>query len=279
MTHSTIRFVPHRPPAVLCVAASLLDAQSAEGRLGASDGNALRRTDGRLDPLAGIEALAQLTASYLAFTIDDLAVKAGMLVALDHVQLPGPLPDGVAILRVRKTVALEEVTAFEGDISQADVSLLRAHLKIWTGRTLPEPPRHPSELAGPVASPLLAPPDDQLAVTMLGHLQKLSRTNGTAEGLFVFPESFPGFAGHFPGAPLLAGVLALKLGELMASLAADAPLRLAGVEKAKFTRPIRPGEPLLVAMTALPAAGLFRGVATVGGAPAAMFSLRMETAR
>ena len=275
MTSSTIDLVPHRPPAVLCVDATLKDMDLAEGRLRAADGNALRRTDGRLDPFTGVEALAQLAAAYIAFTVSEPALKAGMLVGIDHVQLPGPLrDDGDYLLRARKTAALGDVTAFDGELLRDGVNLLRGRLKVWVGRSLPEPPRVPP--CPPAAADLQepAPPGDRLAAAMLGHLRGLSRSDGVAEGVFAFPGSFPGFAGHFPGAPVLPGVLVLKLGELMASLAAGVPLRPLGVERAKFARPVRPGEPLRVAAAA--AAGLFKCVATVGGAPAAAFTMAME---
>lgn len=66
------------------------------------------------------------------------------------------------------------------------------------------------------------------------------------------PADHPAFAGHFPGAPILPGVV------LLDAVVQRAPGALAGVHQiasAKFFSPIAPGESLLIAY-AHTAAGL-----------------------
>lgn len=64
---------------------------------------------------------------------------------------------------------------------------------------------------------------------------------------FIFPPSFPGFDGHFPGNPVLPGVIQVLLGE-MSSLEilnkefSNEQLILASVTRCKFLRPIKPDE-------------------------------------
>ena len=65
---------------------------------------------------------------------------------------------------------------------------------------------------------------------------------------FVFPADFMGFAGHFPGNPILPGIVQIMAGALTAGQGRDLPLR--GVPRCKFLRPVVPGERLEV--TALP---------------------------
>jgi UDP-N-acetylglucosamine acyltransferase len=77
----------------------------------------------------------------------------------------------------------------------------------------------------------------------------------------------PYFAGHFPGVPLLPGVLLCEaLVQLGGHVAEEDDLRLVTVEKARFRRPVRPGDTLTLAVTALTAGPPWRlrGVATAG---------------
>ncbi|MGA3158922.1 MAG: hypothetical protein ABSE43_15245 [Steroidobacteraceae bacterium] len=58
----------------------------------------------------------------------------------------------------------------------------------------------------------------------------------------VFAEDHPAFAGHFPGSPIVPGVLLLaealeRLGEQAA-----APLSCVRIQSVKFLRPVHPGE-------------------------------------
>jgi UDP-N-acetylglucosamine acyltransferase len=79
----------------------------------------------------------------------------------------------------------------------------------------------------------------------------------------------PYFVGHFPGAPVFPGVVLCEaLAQLATVMADDATLRLVGVERARFRRPVLPGEVLHLEVRAVADGPPWhlRGVATLGTA-------------
>jgi 3-hydroxymyristoyl/3-hydroxydecanoyl-(acyl carrier protein) dehydratase len=71
-------------------------------------------------------------------------------------------------------------------------------------------------------------------------------------GQITIGEAHPSLPGHFPGRPIVPGVLLLA--ELFARLAQAHPgFSVAALEQAKFLRPVRPGE--VVALTSRMAEG------------------------
>ena len=69
---------------------------------------------------------------------------------------------------------------------------------------------------------------------------------GTVERSYRFPAEFPGFAGHFPGYPIVPAIVQLQAALCLAEDWLGAPLRLAAVENAKFLLQLRPQEEIMV---------------------------------
>lgn len=81
-------------------------------------------------------------------------------------------------------------------------------------------------------------------------IRKCGREGGserTAEGtvraweVYEFPEDFAGFAGHFPGSPLVPGVCLIAAALQTLDGALPRPWELAAVRRAKYFLPVSPG--------------------------------------
>jgi 3-hydroxyacyl-[acyl-carrier-protein] dehydratase len=65
------------------------------------------------------------------------------------------------------------------------------------------------------------------------------------ESALVFTADHPAFAGHFPGAPIVPGVLLL---DAAIHAAQQSGVAVSGVASAKFLHPVLPGEPLALSV-------------------------------
>lgn len=101
-------------------------------------------------------------------------------------------------------------------------------------------------------------------------------TDGAVRMEFVFPPDFVGFEGHFPGNPIVPGIVQVMAGILTAG--EGSPLRLVKVNRAKFVRIIGPGETIgVVAMNTEKGGRINAAVGvTAGGETAASFTLVLE---
>jgi 3-hydroxyacyl-[acyl-carrier-protein] dehydratase len=63
---------------------------------------------------------------------------------------------------------------------------------------------------------------------------------------FCFKAEEPVFQGHFPGHPLLPGVFQIEMARMAAEWLTGATLAIALVRKARFTRPLLPGEEIIL---------------------------------
>jgi 3-hydroxymyristoyl/3-hydroxydecanoyl-(acyl carrier protein) dehydratase len=67
-----------------------------------------------------------------------------------------------------------------------------------------------------------------------------------ADGVNLFEFDFsaedPVFAGHFPDRPILPGIFQLEIARMAAEWIQNRPLAVQEIAKAKFQRPVLPGE-------------------------------------
>lgn len=65
-------------------------------------------------------------------------------------------------------------------------------------------------------------------------------------GPFVIEADDPCLDGHFPGNPLVPGVVVLDLAARALDEMCGAPVQIGGITQVKFASPLRPGEPLMI---------------------------------
>ena len=68
------------------------------------------------------------------------------------------------------------------------------------------------------------------------------------EFVWPVPADHPAFAGHFPGRPIVPGVVILDRAQLFAQTLTPAPVHHWQVGNAKFLSPVGPGETLVFAL-------------------------------
>ena len=87
-------------------------------------------------------------------------------------------------------------------------------------------------------------------------------------------------AGHFPGDPILPGVLQIEaMAQAVVAWVGEAGrVELIGLDRVRFRRPVRPGDELVVQVVQASERGpqrLFKGTARVDGQPSCQATLRV----
>lgn len=101
---------------------------------------------------------------------------------------------------------------------------------------------------------------------------------GELEAVFIFPAELAIFSGHFPGRPIVPGVLELEMVRAALERFTGSPLRMVSVEKAKFVREVKPGDriALTLSFTASGSRLCVKAKSFVGEEKAAQIELTLE---
>lgn len=276
--------LPHRPP-------MLLLGELTAHRPGFTQATALVTpehpfvdAEGTLDPATYVEMLAQTAAAMRGYEarLAGGPIKAGYLVGIADFSIRAPARVGDALrLEVHQQFAMEQAFLIEGSIWRGADCLASGTLKLWEEKELPA---HPGQAGGPAEpaqpqpqplAPAFAPPSlllarrDPIHQALCAGLESVERSEeeNWIVGNFFFRDDFPGFQGHFPGYPLLAGMIMLKLAAAMGELLTDVPLELVTIEKAKISRQVFPGQRVQAEVSMKPAEGALQFRARLNNGP------------
>lgn len=119
---------------------------------------------------------------------------------------------------------------------------------------------------------------DRLVDDVKQALSEVTQEDGEYIARFRFSASLPLFAGHFPGDPVLPGVHQIEMARAALNAAHGISHRILSIKSAKFTRPVRPDEEVVVRITVTESdsALLVKSAAKVGDEAAAAISLTLQ---
>lgn len=246
------RGVPHKGPMRLLRGTAQLDIKKGILSMRLPRSGVFVAPNGRLMPLAFIEMLAQLCAVKRTYDLHekDGSRLRGYLVGIDHVQFRKSVSAGDRVrLIVWNILEMGEIHRVEGEVFRGAEMVARAELTLfkaegWAPRTEAEE----AESTHPLVSFRIPARTGAYDPIGRGILQSFGRfhvgDDGTIRATLSFAPGFIGFKGHFPGYPVLPGVVLVYAGFLLAEMGIGRKLKLLSIKRAKFLKPVWPSVPI-----------------------------------
>jgi len=285
MTKFTINakeLIPHRGTMLLLDTLCFSSPDFMEGEAVVKSGNIFMSSRG-LDGVCFVELLAQLMAAgdgYEAIKAGK-PVRSGLLVGINDFTITGKAVVGDLLqLKLRRGPELNNFSIVEGDVSCGTDLLAKGSLKLYATDILSGLKNNSED----DSSAQEAGESEHGTESLLQeHFRKAifeveSTGNGNVRGKIRFPPDFLALRGHFPGYPIVPGVILLSLAVLLTEKVQACPLILTGVEWAKFSRQVLPGDTIAADLSVLGEDDRFTVKAglSIEGKPAAAFLLKMQ---
>lgn len=249
-----VKIVPHRDHMLFLDTLDGFGETTGQACLTIKSDNMFIQRDGQLDSVVMAELLAQLTAAHSGYEalLKGTNKKIGFLVGIKDFDIRNRVRVGDTLaLKIAKEYGFDQINYISGLVEMNDSIIASGTLKLWEqvgilpqfvdSMRIKEWPRNFSpnrtQLEVVVSKMQLNEEISNYILTM-----EKSSDSYTCNAQLLFREDFLGFHGHFPGAPLLPGVIMLKLGALLAELCLEKSLRIIKIKQAKFARSILPDE-------------------------------------
>ena len=208
---------------------------------------------GEVAPIALIEMMSQGAAALEGHQAGrhGESPQIGYLAGIKQLEIRDCCRCGDTIsAEVRQTLALGPATVLEGRVLRGDAGLASGVLKVWaeSGDSPPQVSSTPSlavegALPGEGPEPGLTAGSPMRRAVLESSLRiEFARAPNRGHGEFCFADSFPGFGGHFPGHPILPGIIMLDMVLILCERILGGPVKLAEIEQAKFTGAVQPGQ-------------------------------------
>lgn len=231
-------FVSHRPPILMLRQLTSCDAESAEG-IASIPVNSPFLNTGLLPRSFFVEILSQLIAAAQGYREFDAGVSAGgYLVGVHEFECCKDALGGDCLdLHIRTINQVEGLYIIEGKVTRGDQPLASGEISCFRVSSSELQQRkavvthnmewnHQRSLREVIQSCM--------------DVVSLNVSSGKAEANFVFMPNAPVFGGHFPGKPIVPGVIWAEAALTLAAALLSRQMILRKIVSARFKKPIGP---------------------------------------
>lgn len=243
--------VPHRGTMLLIDELCEYTPEFAAGMTRITSKNPFLDATGKLDGVCFVEILAQLAAAAEGYEARKAGgrVKSGYLVGINDFSIKREARLGdILQVKMNKTLKVNNVTVMDGNIFIGEECIASGKLKLYVAENEAVPAMTPSTGYAEENKVFTASQRSVMYTHILNSLKMLdaSTETGLSAGEFLFDKDFPGFHGHFPGYPLLPGIVMIGMSLAVCEAVCKTPMMLAGLERAKFSKQVVPGDTVRV---------------------------------
>jgi 3-hydroxyacyl-[acyl-carrier-protein] dehydratase len=249
---AAIDLVPHRNRMLLIDHLDEFGKDTGRAYLQISDNNLFIKKNSTLDSIVYTELLAQLIAAHSGYEskLNKSDPKMGFLVGIKDFNIHKTVSVGDMIdMHIKKDYEFDQINFVTGEILLDKKVIAEGTLKLW------EQPGNNKDFGSPKEENLpnrkfqLSDNPGKIIIdsmvlnkAILTNLYDLviSKDYTSVDGQLYFSDDFIGFDGHFPGKPLLPGIVMMKTGVLISEIVLGKHLQVEKIKHAKFAKSIFP---------------------------------------
>ncbi len=249
-----IDLVPHRNRMLLIDKLDEFSKNTGRAYLKISNKSLFIKNDGRLDSIVYAELLAQLIAAHSGYEskLDNAAPKVGFLVGLKDLYFHQSVLAGELIdMQIKKDYEFDQITYVSGKIFHDNALIAEGTLKLWeqsAGNFEPvflkidNQPIKKYLLTEQSANEIVNKMELNKAVSQNIYELNIAEDQSSVDAKLYFSNDFVGFDGHFPGEPLLPGIIIMKTGLLISEITLENRLCVKKIKHAKFAKSVYPNQ-------------------------------------